>query len=91
MYRTSRFGRRSQRLPATQPEMKVEETIEIEGRHVSLAVRCVGEGQPFIWGHGLMQSMAQEDDVARRTGAAEHGVESRTGDMQDPVAVKCLH
>lgn len=44
--------------------MRGEQTIEVAGREVSLAVRSTGEGQPFIWGHGLMGSMAQEDDVA---------------------------
>jgi len=44
--------------------VEVEQTIEVERRDVSLAVRSVGEGQPFIWGHGLMQSMAQEDDLS---------------------------
>lgn len=32
-------------------------------RGIDLAVRDEGEGLPFIWGHGLICSMAQEDDA----------------------------
>jgi pimeloyl-ACP methyl ester carboxylesterase len=32
-------------------------------RGVDLAVRSSGGGDTFIWGHGLLTSMAQEDDV----------------------------
>jgi len=32
-------------------------------RGVDPAVRSSGEGDIFIWGHGLLTSMAQEDDV----------------------------
>lgn len=32
-------------------------------RGVDLAVRESGHGRPFFWGHGLIGSMAQEDDV----------------------------
>jgi 3-oxoadipate enol-lactonase len=30
---------------------------------ITLAVRELGDGPAFIWGHGLLTSMAQEDDV----------------------------
>jgi pimeloyl-ACP methyl ester carboxylesterase len=32
-------------------------------RGVDLAVRESGQGLPFLWGHGLLGSMAQEDDA----------------------------
>lgn len=41
---------------------KVKDT-EVEARGVELAVRQSGRGRPFLWGHGLLTSMAQEDDV----------------------------
>ena len=33
-------------------------------RGVDLALREIGEGRPFFWGHGLLGSMAQEDAAA---------------------------
>jgi len=40
----------------------MERTTRVRG--VGLAVRDPGEGRPFLWGHGLLCSMAQEDDAA---------------------------
>lgn len=45
-------------------DMSIADTIDVDDRRVRLAVRSKGDGQPFIWGHGLMGSMAQEDEVA---------------------------
>ena len=38
-------------------------------RGIDLAVRESGEGLPFLWGHGLLGSAAQEDDAALLTWA----------------------
>jgi pimeloyl-ACP methyl ester carboxylesterase len=37
------------------------ERVKVRGVH--LAIRTSGHGPGFIWGHGLLTSMAQEDDV----------------------------
>ncbi len=62
---------------------------------VELAVRDTGSGRPFVWGHGLMSSMAQEDETGMfgwqgltdavrviRYDARGHG---RSGASPDPV------
>ena len=63
---------------------------------VDLAVRDSGSGRPFVWAHGLLSSMAQEDetgmfgwqgitDTARviRYDARGHGRSTATGDPAD--------
>ena len=35
----------------------------MKANHIELNVKVVGEGKPFIWGHGLMGSMTLEDTV----------------------------
>jgi len=42
------------------PRKKVT-TVRVRG--TDLNVRESGKGRPFLWGHGLLVSMAQEDDV----------------------------
>jgi pimeloyl-ACP methyl ester carboxylesterase len=37
------------------------EAVRVRG--IELAIRDEGEGVPFIWGHGLICSMAQDDDA----------------------------
>ena len=37
--------------------------VEVTGsKNAKLATECMGSGQPFIWGHGLLGSMAQDLD-----------------------------
>lgn len=38
--------------------------LEVRVRGIDLAVREGGAGRPFLWGHGLLGSMAQEDAAA---------------------------
>jgi pimeloyl-ACP methyl ester carboxylesterase len=35
----------------------------MKANHIELNVKVAGQGKPFIWGHGLMGSMALEDTV----------------------------
>ncbi len=42
-------------------ELRSEREVSIRG--TSLAVREEGEGAPLLWGHGLLASMAQEDEL----------------------------
>ncbi len=46
-----------------QERTTTEKTTTIDVRGVELTVRHSGKGRSFIWGHGLLTSMAQEDDV----------------------------
>ena len=43
-------------------------------RDVELAVREEGDGTPFVWGHGLLSSIAQEDAAGAFTWPAVDGV-----------------
>ncbi len=49
--------REAGRTPARRAELAARITV----RGVALATRQVGEGVPFLWGHGLLVDMAQED------------------------------
>ena len=45
-------------------DQSIETIIDLPGRGVHLAVRGFGAGRPFLWGHGLMGSIEQEDVMA---------------------------
>jgi 3-oxoadipate enol-lactonase len=77
----------------TNPSPDVERRVRVAD--VDLAVRDSGSGRPFVWGHGLLSSMAQEDetgmfgwqglsDAARmiRYDARGHGRSSATPDPE---------
>jgi len=43
--------------------MSDEKRMRVEVRGCEIATRETGAGVPFVWGHGLLSSMAQEDAV----------------------------
>lgn len=49
---------------AARPVSGAETGVAMQIRGVDLAVREAGAGLPFLWGHGLLGSMAQEDAAA---------------------------
>ena len=71
--------------------------VEVDGiRRAQLATETLGQGQPFVWGHGLLGSMAQDleggvmawrelTDIAQviRFDARGHGQSELQGDPQD--------
>jgi len=71
--------------------------VQIEGSEgVQLATEASGDGQPFVWGHSLLGSMAQDldggvlawrdlTDIARviRFDARGHGLSGNAGDPED--------
>jgi 3-oxoadipate enol-lactonase len=82
--------------PTKLPE-PIKQGVQVDGRQPArLATESLGEGQPFIWGHGLLGCMAQDLDggvmawrelanVAQviRFDARGHGLSENRGEPED--------